>query len=275
MEPVAHWIGAHAVAVFLASLVLLLASWFALWRCFERYEAQVWKALAFVGRRIAPYRYLSLHLLAGLGLCFAAVYGFGSMAEEVLEPEEWDAFDRVLAASLNRHATPFYAEALGAVTLLGDKWTIAAIGVAGALWLALQRRRLVLATWAAAYVGGALLNLALKAVFQRARPEFDAPLATALGWSFPSGHAMGAMVAYGMLAYLLVMRFGRPAAPFIVAGACVVVLAVGFSRVYLGVHYFSDVLGGYLSGIAWLAVCASAAEVTRRHGLAARPAGRA
>jgi undecaprenyl-diphosphatase len=270
MGEVAQWLGEHAVAVFVAALAALLAFWFGLWRCFERYEEQLWAALAFIDRRVAAYRYLSVHLLAGLAVCFGAIFGFGSIADEVLEREEWDAFDRALAVALNRHATPLGVDALSAITLLGDKWTIAAIGLAGALALALGRRRLLLAAWAAAFIGGALLNLALKAVFQRARPELDAPLMTALGWSFPSGHAMAAMVAYGMLAYLAVMRFGRPAAPFIVAAACAVVLAVGFSRVYLGVHYFSDVVGGFLSGIAWLAVCASAAEIARRH---ARGAG--
>jgi len=265
MGEAAQWIGEHAVEVFLVALAALLAFWFALWRCVERYEEPLWRALGFVARQIAPYRYLSLHLLACLAVCFGAVFAFGSLADEILERESWYAFDRALAVALNRHATPLGADALGAITRLGDTRVITALGLAVALGLALRGKRVLLAGWTAAFIGGALLNLALKAVFQRARPEFDAPLATALGWSFPSGHAMGAMVAYGMLAYLLVLRFGRAPAPFIVAGASILVLGVGFSRVYLGVHYFSDVVGGYLSGIAWLAVCASAIEIARRH----------
>jgi membrane-associated phospholipid phosphatase len=265
MGEVAQWIGAHAVAVFLAASVVLLGFWFALWRLFERFEQRLWRAAAFLSRHLAPYRYLSLHLLAGLAVCFIAVFAFGNLAEEMLEREEWDGFDRALAIALNRHATPRAVEALSAVTLLGDKWLITAIGLAGAVVLALRRRRVLFAGWAAALAGGALLNLALKAAFERARPEFDTPLAVALGWSFPSGHAMGAMVAYGMAAYLLVLHFGRSAAPAIVAVASALVLAVGFSRIYLGVHYFSDVVGGYLSGIAWLAVCVSAVEIARRH----------
>jgi membrane-associated phospholipid phosphatase len=265
MDAVAQWIGEHSVAVFLAGLMALLGVWFGLWRLFERYEEHWWQAAAFVGRHIAAYRYLSLHLLAGLAVCFGAVFAFGSVAEEILEPEDWAAFDRALAVALNRHATPLGVDVLGAITLLGDKWLIAAVAVAGGLGLALRRRRVLLAGWLASLAGGALLNLALKAAFRRARPEFDAPLATALGWSFPSGHAMGAMVAYGMVSYLLVLRFGRAPAPFIVAAGSALVLAVGFSRIYLGVHYFSDVVGGYLSGIAWLAVCVSAMEIARRH----------
>ena len=265
MTEAAQWIGEHAVQMFLASLSALLAIWLVLWRCFERYEKGLWQAVAFVSRRVAAYRYLSLHLIAGLAVCFAAVSAFGSLAEEILEAEEWDSFDRALAAALNRHATPLGADVLRAVTVLGDTWLITVICTAGALGLALRQRGVLLAGWLAAFGGGALLNVALKAVFQRARPEIEAPLVVALGWSFPSGHAMGAMVAYGMVAYLLLLRFGRTAAPFIVAGACAVVLGVGFSRVYLGVHYFTDVVGGYLSGIAWLAVCTSAIEIARRH----------
>ena len=265
MGEAAQWLGAHAVEVFLVASVALLAIWLALWRGFERYERTLWGAAALVSRKVAPYRYLSLHLTAGLGVCFAAVLAFGNLAEEVLEREEWVAFDQALAVALNRNATPQTAQALSTITLLGDKWTIAAVGLAGAMVLALRRRRLLLAGWSAALIGGGLLNVALKAAFQRTRPELDSPLAAALGWSFPSGHAMGAMVAYGMLAYLLVLRFGRTPAPFIVAAASMLVLVVGFSRIYLGVHYFSDVLGGYLSGIAWLAVCTSAVEIARRH----------
>lgn len=265
MGEAAQWLGMHAVEVFLVALAGLLGFGFALWRGIERYEEPLWRAVGFVARRLAPYRYLSMHLLAGIAVCFVAVFAFGSLADEILEREEWDAFDRALAVAMNRHATPLGAGTLSLVTRLGDSWLIAAIGVTVGLGLALRGRRVLLAGWAAAFAGGGLLNLALKAVFQRVRPEFDAPLATALGWSFPSGHAMGAMVAYGMLAYLLVLRFGRTPAPFIVAGAAIIVLAVGFSRIYLGVHYFSDVLGGYLSGIAWLAVCASAIEIARRH----------
>jgi undecaprenyl-diphosphatase len=265
MGEVAQWIGAHAVEVFLAASAVLLATWFLLWRAFERCAPLLWQAAASLSHRIAPYRYLGVHLAAGLAACFTAVLAFGALAEEVLEREEWDAFDRALAVALHRHATARTVEALAAVTLLGDKWVITAIGVAGAILLIVRRRHVLLAGWAAALVGGALLNVALKAVFQRARPELDAPLGNALGWSFPSGHAMGAMVAYGMLSYLLVLRFGRSPAPFIVAFASMLVLAVGFSRIYLGVHYFSDVLGGYLSGAAWLAVCTSAVEIARRH----------
>jgi undecaprenyl-diphosphatase len=102
-------------------------------------------------------------------------------------------------------------------------------------------------------------------MFHRTRPTWDVPLLTARGWSFPSGHAMGSLVAYGMLAYLLVRDpKGRPPRMAIVAGAVTLVLLIGLSRMYLGVHYFSDVVGGYAAGMVWLAACITGLEVARR-----------
>src|SRR6478672_2858095 len=110
-----------------------------------------------------------------------------------------------------------------------------------------------------------LLDLALKRVFHRTRPTWDVPLLTARGWSFPSGHAMGSLIAYGMLAYLLVRDAkGRRARVAIVVGAVLLVLLIGLSRMVLGVHYFSDVLGGYAAGVVWLAACITSLEVARR-----------
>jgi undecaprenyl-diphosphatase len=76
---------------------------------------------------------------------------------------------------------------------------------------------------------------------------------------------MGSLVAYGMLAYLLVRELhGRRPRLAVIAGATVLVLLIGLSRIYLGVHYFSDVIGGYAAGVVWLAACISGLEVARR-----------
>jgi undecaprenyl-diphosphatase len=113
---------------------------------------------------------------------------------------------------------------------------------------------------------GVVISLTLKAVFQRARPAL-APLVGAAGYSFPSGHSMNAMVFYSAIAYLA-LRYAtqRPASLLVVVLSAVVVLAVGFSRVYLGVHYPADVLAGYAVGACWLA---AALLVSRSRALAA------
>jgi len=152
------------------------------------------------------------------------------------------------------------------VSALGGGPAILVIGIGVGLLVALRRHFLLLAGWLTALVGGALLDVGLKLAFRRPRPETAVDFLSTLSWSFPSGHTMGSLIAYGMLAYILVVEFtgspaGRRAA---VLGCAVMALAVGISRLYLGVHYFSDVLGGFAAGGLWLTACISGLEVARR-----------
>jgi membrane-associated phospholipid phosphatase len=113
--------------------------------------------------------------------------------------------------------------------------------------------------------GSTLLNWLLKGFFQRPRPHFAHPLVIETSYSFPSGHAMESFVVYGMVAYLAVLWLRswevRVAA---VCGAALVVVLIGFSRVYLGVRYFSDVVAGYAAGGVWLGALITGAETMRR-----------
>ncbi|GGG58283.1 phosphatase PAP2 family protein [Paenibacillus radicis (ex Gao et al. 2016)] len=103
-------------------------------------------------------------------------------------------------------------------------------------------------------VGSALLNVVLKAIFHRARPTLHR-LADATGYSFPSGHSMAAFALYGVLCFLL-WKHARTALTrtLLIVGGIVMIAAIGISRIYLGVHYPSDVIGGYLASGTWLAV---------------------
>ncbi|RAV06549.1 phosphatase PAP2 family protein [Paenibacillus sp. YN15] len=102
-------------------------------------------------------------------------------------------------------------------------------------------------------VGSALLNVALKHLFRRPRPEVYR-LAEAAGFSFPSGHSMAAFSLYGLLAFLLWPRLqGSFSRTVLLAAAASLILAIGLSRIYLGVHYPSDVLGGYAASACWIA----------------------
>jgi undecaprenyl-diphosphatase len=113
--------------------------------------------------------------------------------------------------------------------------------------------------------GGSLLNLVLKGVWERPRPSFAAPFTVAGGWSFPSGHAMGSLIGYGLLAYVLLPSVRRHGARLVVIVSTTVLIgSIGFSRLYLGVHYFSDVIGGYAAGTVWLGACVSGLETVRR-----------
>lgn len=104
--------------------------------------------------------------------------------------------------------------------------------------------------------GGMLLNVAVKHLVQRARPHFDDPALTLSTYSFPSGHTAGATLCYGfMTVFLLSRAWAQPWRKSIVAVAIAMVLLVGLSRIYLGLHYFTDVVGAIAEGLLWLALC--------------------
>jgi len=224
------------------------------------------EAWSFVAKRFATTEYLGLHLTVGLLLSLGALWLFGGIAEDVIHHDPLTQFDLTIADALHRHATPTGVAIAKAVSFLGSPGFVAAWGLALAALLVVRRQYLLLGGWVAAVAGGGLLDAALKRVFHRARPVWDVPLLTARGWSFPSGHAMGSLVAYGMLAYMVLrethLRRGPAAA--VITGAVVLILLIGMSRMYLGVHYFSDVIGGYAAGVVWVAAVVSGLEVARR-----------
>ncbi|WP_168058315.1 phosphatase PAP2 family protein [Candidatus Manganitrophus noduliformans] len=289
MEQLAELIGAYAVAVLVCILALFLGTAILLWHWIERYGQTLWEWIgllwratldlpplirlrrrfprlwAFLGRRLSPEGYLGLHLTIGLALILAALFLFADLAEEIWSGDEIAFFDQALARALREHATPTALRVFSAITWLGNVSVLAALGIAVGLLLVVLRRKFLLAGWMTALMGGGLLNVALKALFRRARPVLPSPFVTESGWSFPSGHAMGALIAYGMLAYVLVILFNGRGRRWIVLTAALLVLLIGASRMYLGVHYFSDVIAGYVAGMAWLATCIAGAEIARRH----------
>jgi len=136
------------------------------------------------------------------------------------------------------------------------------VAVAAVVLLRRHRARLALFLVVTTAVGG-LLDTAVKVAVSRSRPSLVDPVATAAGKSFPSGHAMSSTVVYGALLLVFLPYVARRWRPAVVAGAVVVVLAVGFTRLALGVHYISDVLGGYVLGLAWLAASTAAFSIWR------------
>lgn len=112
--------------------------------------------------------------------------------------------------------------------------------------------------------GALVLDPSLKAVIGRLRPVVEVPVASAPGNSFPSGHALGSMVVYGMLVLVFLPAVRRRWRPWFIGLAALIVAAVGFTRLALGVHYLSDVLGGWLLGAAWISITAYAFRIWRR-----------
>jgi membrane-associated phospholipid phosphatase len=205
---------------------------------------------------LRPRQWLSATLLAGLLVMAAAGSLFLYLADEVGEQAWLTSLDSMVAQFFHRHAVPWSVHLFEVVTFFGNASTLAALGLAVALVLGALRRWSLLLGWVAALVGTGLLNGNLKGFFRRLRPRLPDPWVTEPGWSFPSGHAMGSFVAYGFLAYLLTRitpaHFPRRKATALLA---ILVLLIGFSRIYLGVHFLSDVIGGYAAAAVWLTFC--------------------
>jgi membrane-associated phospholipid phosphatase len=212
-------------------------------------------------------RGLSPRLALALLVCLpaAAVVGLLVLAVE----NSWGPLhnlDRSIANSLHAQALghPSLVHSMVLVSDLGSP-TVMRVGtalLALVLWLRRARR---LALWVAAtMIGGAVIDDVLKTVVNRARPVFAHPVATAPGASFPSGHAFTATLGAGVVLLVvlpLLPRRGRPVAWLL---ATLVPLAVGYSRIALGVHWVSDVLGGWLLGVGLLAGTTAAFEGWRR-----------
>ena len=233
---------------------------------FRQFRERYPRAYAFVTARFARGEYLGLHLTIGFAISLAGLWLFGGITEDVIHHDPLTQFDVALLEWLHRHSTAVgYAIANG-ITLLGSPETLTALALGVGLLLAFQRQWVILGGWVTAFAGGGLLNQALKAVIRRPRPPYAAAVLHHASWSFPSGHAMGSLIGYGMLAYVLTVLWihGRRAQVAVDVGAALVIAAIGLSRLYLGVHYFSDVVGGYAAGVLWLSVCISGVEVARR-----------
>lgn len=283
-----HYIGQASLAG--ALLVALLVGLVLGWRWFERNRARlvagmqrVWQRVLatprlqrvsaryprtwrFVSARFARGEYLGLHLTVGLAISLAGLWLFSGITEDVIHHDPLTLFDVALLNWLHGHATPTGYAIFNAISGLGSPATMTALALGVGVLLAAQRRWIVLGGWTAAFAGGAILDAALKLVIRRPRPPDAADFLPDASWSFPSGHAMGSLIGYGMLAYILlvVVRIrGRGAQFAVVLGAALVIVAVGLSRLYLGVHYFSDVVGGYAAGVLWLAACISGLEGLR------------
>lgn len=225
----------------------------------ERY-AGVWALAA----RLTPRGYLLFHLAVGLVVTSAAIL-FLRLARGIAGDAMLARFDLALANALYRATTPEGVHVFIVITALGGMPGLLALGLAVAAVLALRGAKLLLIGWIVAVAGGGLLNLGLKALFRRTRPVFAEPPVVLGSWSFPSGHAMSTFVAAGALAYLLFLVLRSPVQRVIVVIVALLwVLLIGFSRMYLGVHYFSDVIAGYVAGTVWLGAWISGMEIARR-----------
>src|SRR6202035_2903479 len=269
-----RWIGRAGLLV--AGVLLLIALGAFAWRWGVRHEAYLrsrWEPLrarlapflGFVEARFSPRGYLGLQLTVGLAIILFGGWFFGGVAKDVLTDAPLVRVDETVSTFLHAHTAAPFTVAMRAVSAIGSPFVVLAAGVALALLFGWRRRGSDVGMIVLAVVGGELLNPLLKLIFARQRPTFEDPLVALASYSFPSGHAAGSTVFYGLLAYL-VAREARSWGLRVLAvvAAAVTLLLIGFSRVYLGVHYLSDVLGGYAAGLVWLTSTVTGVELLRR-----------
>ncbi len=219
----------------------------------RRYLQRGW---AFLIARFDPKSHRGLGLTIRLVLFGLAVWAFSGLLDAVLDNETLVRIDKWIAAWFNGHATAMGRSIFNVVTQLGLSVVYALMGLV-ALYLWRTHQRAYLVTWVAANGGGKALEYLIKNTVHRSRPEYSAAYLHGKSYSFPSGHTMGATICYLLIAYLLSVRqdVTRRTAIVLHVAAITVIVAVALSRLYLGVHYLSDVLGGAAAGAAWLSAC--------------------
>jgi undecaprenyl-diphosphatase len=195
----------------------------------------------------------ALWLAAGLAFSAFVIWAFVELADGVLEGDS-RAFDRAVLLWIHQNFPGWLDGPMRLVTALGYYYVVLPL-LAVVVYLFYRRGWRLSAVLLAVSTGGsAVLTTVLKGVFKRARPELFDSGYDASFYSFPSGHATVAVGFYGMLTLVLTYRLRGRARWAVVVSGVLVVLLIGFSRLYLGVHYPTDILAGYLAALLWL-VC--------------------
>ena len=281
-----HYIGqASMAAALLGALVVglgLLARWFSRNRAtvsarlserwketatdprlaeFRSHHRRLW---GYVAGRFARGEYLVIHLTFGFVLSAIVLWIFSTITEDIIHHDPLTRFDLALASWMHRHESQVAYQFFHDVSLAGSPLVIGVLAIVVAVILIVKREWIILSGWLAAFYGGSLLGRVLQAFVQRPGMRSGAIFGGTLG--LPTGHAMGSLIGYGLLAYLLVgfVVKRRSAQTAIVAAAAVLIVLIGFSRLYLGALYFSVMIGMYAAGVVWLATCITGIEIARR-----------
>jgi undecaprenyl-diphosphatase len=209
-------------------------------------------------------------VIASLACAVLALVLFSWLSEEVFEGETKD-FDAYIRTFVHHYSSPSLTTAMRFVTSLGSPTVLFSLFAAASAGFLLAKWRAAALWLAIGVAGSVILDFMLKLLFHRARPE---PFFAAMpeSYSFPSGHALSSFTFYGMLAGLLDTRIHDATARLAVwVAAALLVIAIGFSRIYLGVHYPTDVIAGYCAAAVWVGALIYADHVHRGRQSAKSP----
>ncbi len=200
--------------------------------------------------------------IGGLLLAAFAFWVFAQIAEEVLAAESY-AFDTSILLTIRSWHSLLLDIAMG-ITFIGDPLVLSIICLILGAWLLQRQQKSEATTLAIAFTGAIGLNILLKQLFSRDRPALWERIVDVGQYSFPSGHAMVSMVIYGYIGYILATRYRRQQVG-IISLTTLLITAIGFSRLYLGVHWPTDIIAGYAAGLVWLIACISSSRIWHRY----------
>jgi undecaprenyl-diphosphatase len=214
---------------------------------------------------------LGIFLVAGLTVAVAGTAIFVEVAEHVRSGST-QAFDESVMQWVGAHHSPALDAVMLEMTALGTGMVVLMVVTVAALFLVLTQHKYSAILLLASTFGGLVLNAVLKLGFNRPRPSVVVAAVHTFSSSFPSGHAMSAAIVYSTVAYLAARLHRHKGARWLVMTAAMILIAlISFSRIYLGVHYPSDVVGGVTIGLAWAGFCMATLEAIQKFGLRRDP----
>ncbi len=217
-----------------------------------------------LGRADTMIGAVGIFLIAGFAIALIGTLGFAELAEHV-NSGSTQAFDDRVLLWLASQRNPLTDTAMLELTALGTATVVLMIAGVSSLFLVLTKHKYSALLLGVATIGGLALNMVLKIGFHRPRPHVVVWGAQAFSSSFPSGHAMSAAIVYSTVAYLAArLQQHLWAKVLTMLGAIVLIVLICLSRLYLGVHYPSDVAAGVTIGLAWAGFCMAALEGIQR-----------
>jgi undecaprenyl-diphosphatase len=218
----------------------------------------------FIKGRFSAGEWYGVSLTTGILLLVFTLYSFGEIVEDLVDKETLFYLDFRIQHFMERIITPDATRLMVDVTNFGGVYLAAFVAGAAALYLLHKRRWWELFTLFWVVGGGETALFLLKHLFHRPRPTRQ--LVAAYGYSFPSGHAFSAVAVYGFLIYLTWKLANNGTLKLtIFTTSILLILLIGISRIYLNVHWLTDVLGGYAAGFSWLAFCVIMANTIKQY----------
>lgn len=197
----------------------------------------------------------------GLVSCLIIIYVVAQISDEVLDKEAF-AFDKTILLWIHSFANPTLDSVMRFITRLNDPSTVVAIAAIILVILLWRHYYSEAQIFIIDCVGGVVLSYGLKSVFGKTRPDLWESVIKDLSFSYPSGHALGSTVLYGFIAYLIASRYSQFSLLIYTVVVCLIG-AIGLSRLYLGVHWPTDIIGGYGIGFLWLIFCITMLKLKR------------